>query len=234
MLGTVVNTIAIIVGAALGKWAGGALKDEMQKVVMQAIGLGVILVGLTMAVTTNNIIIVLVSLVLGGIVGELLALEYQLERLGQTLEKLVTSGRGETAFVKGFVSASLLYCVGAMAIMGSLESGLTGQHTTLFAKSLLDGVTAVILASSLGWGVAFSALSVFAYQGSITMLAGWLGAFLTEPVVTEMTSTGGLLIFAIGLDLLGIKKFKIGNLLPAVFVAMALMLCLPMVKGFLY
>ncbi|NLC77933.1 MAG: DUF554 domain-containing protein, partial [Clostridia bacterium] len=234
MLGTVVNTIAIIVGAALGKWAGGALKDEMQKVVMQAIGLGVILVGLTMAVTTNNIIIVLVSLVLGGIVGELLALEYQLERLGQTLEKLVTSGRGETAFVKGFVSASLLYCVGAMAIMGSLESGLTGQHTTLFAKSLLDGVTAVFLASSLGWGVAFSALSVFAYQGSITMLAGWLGAFLTEPVVTEMTSTGGLLIFAIGLDLLGIKKFKIGNLLPAVFVAMALMLCLPMVKGFLY
>ncbi|NLL19225.1 MAG: DUF554 domain-containing protein, partial [Clostridia bacterium] len=147
MLGTIVNTIAIIVGAVIGKWAGGALKDEMQKVVMQAIGLGVILIGITMAITTNNIMIVLVSLVLGGILGELLAIELQLERMGQALEKMVSNGRGETTFVKGFVSASLLYCVGAMAIMGSLESGLTGQHTTLYAKSLLDGVSAVILAS---------------------------------------------------------------------------------------
>lgn len=230
MLGTIVNTIAIIVGAALGKWVGGALKDEIQKVVMQAIGLGVILVGLTMAITTKNIMVVLVSLVLGGFIGELLAIELQLERMGQALERLVSNGKSETNFVKGFVSASLLYCVGAMAIMGSLESGLTGQHTTLFAKSLLDGVSAVILASSLGWGVAFSALSVFVYQGSITMMAGWLATFLTESVVTEMTSVGGLLIFAIGLDLLGIKKFKIGNLLPAVFVAMAIMLCLPILK----
>jgi uncharacterized membrane protein YqgA involved in biofilm formation len=231
MLGTIVNTIAIIVGAVIGKWAGGALKDEMQKVVMQAIGLGVILIGITMAITTNNIMIVLVSLVLGGILGELLAIELQLERMGQALEKMVSNGRGETTFVKGFVSASLLYCVGAMAIMGSLESGLTGQHTTLYAKSLLDGVSAVILASSLGWGVAFSALSVFAYQGSITLLAGWLGTILTEPVITEMTSVGGLLIFAIGLDLLGIKKFKVGNLLPAVFIAMAIALSLPVIKG---
>jgi uncharacterized membrane protein YqgA involved in biofilm formation len=231
MLGTIVNTVAIIVGAVLGKWIGGALKDEMQKVVMQAIGLGVILIGITMAITTNNIMIVLVSLVLGGILGELLAIELQLERMGQALEKMVSNGQDETTFVKGFVSASLLYCVGAMAIMGSLESGLTGQHTTLYAKSLLDGVSAVILASSLGWGVAFSAVSVFAYQGSITMLAGWLGTFLTEPVITEMTSVGGLLIFAIGLDLLGIKKLKIGNLLPAVFIAMAIVLCIPIIKG---
>jgi len=222
VLGTIVNTVAIILGAALGKWAGSALKEEMQKVVMQAIGLGVILIGLDMALTTDNILVVLVSLVLGGIIGELVALETQLEKMGQAMERLVANGRGETTFVKGFVSASLLYCVGAMAIMGALESGLTGQHTTLFAKSLLDGVSAVILASSLGWGVAFSALSVLVYQGSITLLAKWLGAFLTEAVVTEMTAVGGLLIFAIGLDLLSIKKLKVGNLLPAVFVAMAL------------
>ncbi|HHW06785.1 MAG TPA: DUF554 domain-containing protein [Clostridia bacterium] len=230
MLGTIVNTVAIVVGAALGRWAGSALKEEMQQVVMQAIGLGVVLIGLTMAITTDNILVVLVSLVLGGILGELLALETQLERMGQAMERLVSNGGRETTFVKGFVSASLLYCVGAMAIMGSLESGLTGQHTTLYAKSLLDGVSAVILASSLGWGVAFAAITVFVYQGSITMLAHWLGAFLTEAVVTEMTAVGGLLIFAIGLDLLSIKKFKVGNLLPAVFVAMGLMWCLSFFK----
>lgn len=230
MLGTIVNTLAIIVGAALGKWAGSALREEMQQVVMQAIGLGVILIGLSMAITTNNILVVLVSLVLGGIIGELLAIEDQLAKMGQAMEKMFSNGRGETTFVKGFVSASLLYCVGAMAIMGALESGLTGQHTTLYAKSLLDGVSAVILASSLGWGVAFSAISVFAYQGSITLLAGWLGTLLTEPVITEMTAAGGLLIFAIGLDLLSIKKFKVGNLLPAIFIAMGLMLVLPLIK----
>lgn len=230
MLGTIVNTLAIIVGAALGKWAGGALKEEMQQVVMQAIGLGVVLIGLSMAITTNNILVVLVSLVLGGIIGELLAIEHQLAKMGRAMEKMFSNGRGETTFVKGFVSASLLYCVGAMAIMGALESGLTGQHTTLYAKSLLDGVSAVILASSLGWGVAFSAVSVFLYQGSITLLAGWLGTILTDPVVTEMTAVGGLLIFAIGLDLLSIKKFKVGNLLPAVFIAMGLMLVLPLIN----
>lgn len=230
MLGTIVNTLAIIAGAALGKWAGGALKEDMQQVVMQAIGLGVVLIGLSMAITTNNILVVLVSLVLGGIIGELLAIESQLTKMGQAMERMFSNGRGETAFVKGFVSASLLYCVGAMAIMGALESGLTGQHTTLFAKSLLDGVSAVILASSLGWGVAFSAISVFAYQGSITLLAGWLGTLLTDPVVTEMTAVGGLLIFAIGLDLLSIKKFKVGNLLPAIFIAMGLMLVLPLIN----
>lgn len=227
MLGTIVNALAILVGATLGKWVGGALKDEMQEIVMQAIGLGVILVGFKMAFETNEIIIVLISLVVGGAIGEWLALEEQLERFGGRLEKLVSNGQDDSSFVKGFVSASLLYCVGAMAIMGALESGLTGQHTTLYAKSLLDGVTAVILASSLGWGVAFSALSVFIYQGSLTLLAGWVGVYLTEGVISEMTSVGGLLIFAIGLNLLGIREFKIGNLLPAVFVAMILMLVLP-------
>lgn len=224
VLGTIVNALAILAGAFFGKWAGKFLKEEMQQFVMQAIGLGVILVGLKMAMITEKIIVALISLMLGVIIGELLAIEEKLSKMGSSLEKLVSKGgEGESNFVKGFVSASLLYCVGAMAIMGSLESGLTGNHTILYAKSLLDGATAIILASSLGLGVAFSALSVFIYQGSLTLLAKWVGAYLTEAVVNEMTAVGGLLIFSIGLDMLGIKKLRVGNLLPAIFVAMFIM-----------
>lgn len=226
MLGTIVNVLAIFFGAFLGKWAGKRLKEDLQQFVMQAIGLGVVLVGLKMALVTEQIIVVLVSLMLGVIIGELLAIEDGLNKLGSSLERLVSREGKESTFVKGFVSASLLYCVGAMAIMGSLESGLTGNHTILYTKSLLDGTTAIILASSLGIGVAFSAISVFVYQGSLTLLARWVGVYLTEPVIWEMTAVGGLLIFAIGLDMLGIKKLRIGNLLPAIFIAMFIMLLL--------
>ena len=226
MLGTVVNMLAIIVGAFLGKGIGKLLKAELQQHIMQAIGLGVLLVGFKMALGTGNIIVVVISLMLGVIIGELANIEDRLSRMGARLEGLLSNGSGEGTFVKGFVSASLLYCVGAMAIMGSLESGLTGNHIILYTKSLLDGATAIILASSLGLGVAFSALAVFVYQGSLTLLARWVGVYLTDPVVVEMSAVGGLLIFAIGLDMLGIKKLRVGNLLPAIFVALFAMLAI--------
>ncbi|MFA5536147.1 MAG: DUF554 domain-containing protein [Bacillota bacterium] len=224
MLGTIVNMAAIIVGALLGKGVGKLLKADLQQYIMQAIGLGVLLVGFKMALGTENIIVVVISLMLGVIVGELAGIEDRLAGMGAKLEGFFANGAGEGTFVKGFVSASLLYCVGAMAIMGSLESGLTGNHIILYTKSLLDGATAIILASSLGLGVAFSALAVFVYQGSLTLLAKWIGVYLTEPVIVEMSAVGGLLIFAIGLDMLGIKKLRVGNLLPAIFVALFVML----------
>ncbi|HHX51799.1 MAG TPA: DUF554 domain-containing protein, partial [Clostridia bacterium] len=165
MWGTIVNVLAILAGAILGQIAGKKLSANLQLIVMQSIGLGVVLIGLQMAFQTKNVLITLISLVLGGIIGELLGLSEGLEKLGRWLENRLSGGTGTGDFSRGFVSASLLYCVGAMAIMGALESGLTGNHQILYAKSLLDGVSAIILASTLGWGVAFSGLTVFVYQG---------------------------------------------------------------------
>jgi len=221
--GTVVNALAIVSGAILGKILGRSFADNLKITVMQGLGLGVLLVGIQMAMQTNNVLIVIFSLVLGGITGELLRLEWHLDNLGRYLESRVNKENGrQSTFAQGFVTASLIYCVGAMAIMGALESGLTGQHRTLYAKSLLDGVMSIMLSSTLGLGVAFSALPVFVYQGSITLLARWIGMLLNEAVIAEMTATGGVLIIGIALGILEIRKINVGNLLPAVVFAFIL------------
>lgn len=222
LLGTIVNAAAIIAGALLGKMLGQGLSENIKSTVLQGLGLGVLLVGATMALETNKIIVVLVSLMLGAVIGEIIGIESWLDRAGKALEKKVSANGDHGAVAKGFVTGTLIYCVGAMAIMGSLESGLTGDHTILYAKSLLDGVMSVVLASTLGLGVAFSAASVFIYQGTITLLAQWVSRFMTDPVIAELTSVGGVLIVGIGLNILEIKPIKVGNLLPAVLVAFVL------------
>jgi len=217
MLGTLVNSIAIIVGALLGNLVKQGIPERIKETIIQGIGLAVLLIGTSMALETNNVLIVILSLVIGGVVGEKLKIEERLDNLGSWLEKKVGQEKGDVA--KGFVTASLVYCVGAMAIMGALESGLTGQHKTLYAKSALDGITSIIFASSMGLGVAFSSIPVFLYQGSITLGASLIKSFLNDAIITEMTATGGLLILGIGISILGIKKIKVGNLLPAIFAA---------------
>jgi hypothetical protein len=176
------------------------------------------IIGLQMALKTNNVLIVIASLVLGGILGEGVNIEARLNDFGGFLENKL-SKKGEGQFTKAFVTTSLIYCVGAMAIVGALEDGLNANHSILYAKSALDGITAIIFASSMGIGVIFSALPVFVYQGSISLFAGLLQGVLSEPVVLEMSAVGGLLIFGIGINMLGIKEIKVGNLLPAIFVA---------------
>jgi len=152
--------------------------------------------------------------------GEILKIDYHLDAFGEVLQKKVGSEDGD--FVKGFVSSSLIFCIGAMAILGAIESGLLGNHKILFAKSALDFITSIVLSSSLGLGVMFSSIPVFIYQGSITLLASGLKDILIEPVVNYMTATGGMLIVGIGINILGIKKINVANLLPAIFVAVAL------------
>ena len=173
-----------------------------------------------MAIESNNILIIIFSMVIGGLIGEAINIDRRLESLGEKLN--ARFGSGEAEFVQGFVTSSLVYCIGAMAIMGSLESGLTGNHEILYAKAVLDGVSAIVFASTMGIGVAFSGIAVFIYQGSITLLAGIVKVFMTDAIITEMTATGGLLIIAIASSILGIKKFNIANLLPAIFVAVAI------------
>ena len=226
MLGTIVNTIAILIGGLVGLLFGQAFPDKIKKTVIQGIGLAVLLIGGSMALETKNPLIIISSLVLGGIIGEWIDIELRLQHLGQWLErKFARKGQAQgSGFTKAFVTSSLIYCVGAMAIMGSLESGLKGNHNILFAKSMLDGITAVIFASSMGIGVLVSALPVFLYQGAITMAAGLLQGVLSPQVISEMSATGGLLILGIGFNILELKEIKVGNLLPAVFIAVPITL----------
>jgi len=227
-MGTIVNTVAIIVGGVVGTLIKNGLPKKYKDIVMQAIGLSVMMVGISGALQgifqvmdskkldRQYIMIMIFSLVIGGIIGEFSGIEKKLDRLGNWFQTHFAKGNGH--FAEGFVTASLVYCVGAMAIVGSLEDGLSGDTATLFAKSILDGVTALIFASTLGIGVAFSALPVLLYQGSITLAAGVLKPWLTDTIISQISVTGGVLILAIGLNILEIKKIKVGNLLPAVFI----------------
>nr|WP_320011508.1 DUF554 domain-containing protein [uncultured Desulfobulbus sp.] len=218
MLGTFVNGLAIILGSLLGLLCSKGIAEQYKETIIQGVGLCVILIGWKNGLLAENLLGVILSMVIGGLLGEWLQIEGRLEAMGQWLENKVGAKTGNTrSLARGFVTASLVYCVGSMAIVGSLESGLTGQHQTLFAKSILDGVISVVFASAMGIGVLFSSISVVLYQGSLTLAAVLLKPFLAPEAVTQMSSVGGLLIVAIGLNMLGIVKIRVGNLLPAIF-----------------
>lgn len=216
MLGTIVNSIAIIGGSILGILLRNGIKDEYKSTIMDGIGLSVVIIGIIGGIKSENIILVIASIVIGGLIGEVIGIEKKLDNLGDKLQK--SFAKGDSNFTKGFVTSSLVYCIGAMAIIGALESGIQGNHETLFAKSILDGISAIIFGSTLGIGVTFSAIPVFLYQGTITLLSNSIKDILTPEVINEMSAVGGILIMAIGINILEIKKIKIGNLLPAVFV----------------
>jgi hypothetical protein len=219
LLGTIVNTLSIIVGSLVGLLLRGGIPERYSQIMMHAIGLAVVLIGLKTALETHAILVVILSLAIGSILGEFLRIEDRLEQFGDWLGRRLS--KDSKGVAKGFVSTSLLYCVGAMAIVGAMESGLTGNHQTLYAKSILDGIGSVVFASTLGIGVLFSSVSVFVYQGFITLTASFLKQFLLPDVVSQMSAVGGLLIMAIGISLLEIKKIKIGNMLPAIFIPLA-------------
>jgi len=221
VLGTIVNFIAIGLGGLAGLFFGKALPEKLKTTVIQGIGLSVIIIGIQMAAKTTNALIMIASLAIGGLIGESMDIEARLNDFGSFLEKKL-SPNGEGHFTKGFVTTSLIYCVGAMGIVGSLEDGLNGSHGILFAKSALDGITAIIFSSSMGAGVIFSAIPVLLYQGSISLFARLLHSVLSDPVVLEMSAVGGLLIFGIGINMLGIKEIRVGNLLPGIFIAVPL------------
>ena len=216
MLGKIVNVATIVIGTLLGIIIKTGIKDSYKETIMNGISLAVILIGIMGGIESDNIIIVIASLVIGSIIGEALDIDKKLDHLGLKMEKRF--GKGDSNFSKGFITASLVYVIGAMAIVGPLEAGLSGNYETLFAKSMLDGISAILFASSLGIGVAFSAIPVFIYQGSITLLANLIKDLLTPEAINEMSAVGGLLILAIGINLLGIKKIKVANMLPAIFI----------------
>lgn len=222
MIGTITNTAAIVAGSLIGVFLRRGIPDPVKETVMQGLGLSVLLIGIQMSLKTENVLLVVISMVVGGAIGQALDIEKFLARLGSRLE--VRFGGGEGRLSRAFISASLIYCVGAMAILGSIEDGLNGNPSILFAKSTLDGVSAIIFSSTMGIGVIFSAAPVFIYQGAITLLAETFKGVLTGGVIRELTATGGLLIVGIAVNVLGIREIRVGNLLPALAVVVALAL----------
>jgi uncharacterized membrane protein YqgA involved in biofilm formation len=223
--GTAVNALAIIAGAIIGILLP-RIPEHYKTTVMQAIGLAVIVIGVDMALDTKNSIVVIMSAVIGGIIGEALRLEARLDQFGVTIERLFIRKNGkksEGKIAKGFVFATLIYCVGSMAIVGALESGLLLKHDVLYTKAMLDGFSAIIFSSTMGIGVMISAAPVFLYEGIMALSANILADFLNEDVINEVRAVGGLLIIGIGLNLLEIKNIKVANLLPSIFVAAIVM-----------
>lgn len=222
LLGTLVNGLLIIVGTLLGRLLH-RIPESMKTTVMYGISLSVMVLGLQMGFKSENFLIVILSLVIGAVFGELLQLEERLNQLGKWLEKrLGSSGKGRGSISEGFVTATLIFVIGAMAIIGALDSGIRGNHDVLYTKSIIDGFTALILTTTLGIGVLFSAVPVVLYEGTIALFATQIDRFvpkeLMEQFIGEMTATGGVMIFAIGLNLAGITKVKVANFLPAILV----------------
>lgn len=216
MLGTLVNTGAIIVGSLIGYFFKNLIPEKYSDTIMKAISLGVIMIGLQMALEVQNVLLMIISLFLGSLIGEILNIEDGLDKAGDFIENKLSKLKGNIS--QGFVAATLLYCTGSMAILGAIEGGLLGKHDILIAKSFLDGVVSIALAASLGIGVLFSSLSVLVYQGVIVLVAGLAKNILTEVVVNEMSAVGGLLILALGLNFLLKDRIRVGNLLPSMFI----------------
>jgi uncharacterized membrane protein YqgA involved in biofilm formation len=224
MTGTIINVITVIIGGTLGTFLGSRLPNKMRETIMHGLGLMTLVIGAQMAMSSRNVLIVLGSILVGGIIGETLGIQDALDSIGKKLEDRFAHGGEAGRFTRGFVTASLIFCVGPMTILGSIQDGLLGDFNLLAIKSMLDGFAGLAFSSTLGIGVAFAALTVFVVQGIISLVAMLLGSALgavtrDTPWVIEMTATGGVLVMGIGLVLLELKQVRVGNLLPAIFIA---------------
>ncbi|MBA4537653.1 DUF554 domain-containing protein [Bacillus aquiflavi] len=220
LLGTIVNGICIMIGTLIGKLLH-RIPEGIKATVMHGIALAVIVLGLQMGFKSTNFLIVILSIVIGAVIGEILALEAKLNALGIWLEKKVAS-KEQGSIAQGFVTATLIFVIGAMAIIGALDSGIRGDHAVLYTKAMIDGFTALILTTTLGIGVIFSVIPVVIYQGGIALFATQIDRLIPQELmdhfILEMTATGGLMIFAIGLNLLGVTKIRVANFLPGIII----------------
>ncbi|MDK2896866.1 MAG: uncharacterized protein PWP04_986 [Candidatus Atribacteria bacterium] len=220
MIGTIVNAGAIILGSTIGILIHARLPQKISTIVFQGIGLFTLSLGISMAIKTNNFLIMIFSIVLGSIIGEILNIEALIDNLSHRLKRLVKSE--DDRFTEGLLTSFLLFCMGSMTILGAIEEGLGNPPNLLLAKSLLDGFSSIALAASLGVGVAFSVVPLLLYQGGLTLFAGYLQNFFSTPIITELSATGGLLLIGLGISLLEIKKLKTINMLPSLIIVVIL------------
>ncbi len=223
MVATFVNCGVIIVGCIIGLFIKGGIPERFNKIIMNGLALCAMFIGFSGALEGNNTIITIVSMAVGALIGELINIDKWLNKLGETIQKKLDKGNGkESRIAEGFVNASLLFCVGAMSIVGALQAGLAGNYDTIYAKTVLDGVSSIIFSASMGIGVIFSSVTVLLYQGGITLCASFLSGILSQAVIAEMTAVGSLMIVGLGLNLLEVTDIKIANLLPGILVPVVL------------
>lgn len=222
LFGTFVNTVAVIIGGTIGLLLGKSFPKRISSSLMKALGLCTLLIGITGILEGKNQLITIISMAIGTVIGELCDLDGKLNKMGDHIQNKFKKDGEKVTIAEGFVNASLLFCVGAMAIVGSLRSGLVGDNQMIYTKSLLDFTSSIIFASTLGVGVLFSSLFVLLYQGSIVLLAHYIAPFLTDAVISEMTCVGSLIIIGLAFNMLGITKLKVMNFVPAVFVPILL------------
>ena len=233
MIATIINVILVLIGSAAGLLFKNLISDKLTSALTRALGLCSLGIGISNMLGTQDMLCVIVCMVTGTALGTAADIEGRLEGAGDFL-KAKLKGNGHSRFTEGFVNAFLLFCVGAMSITGSIEAGLNHNYKIIISKGVMDGVTSVSFAATMGAGVAFSVVPMLLYQGGITLLAGWVGPYLPEAVITEMTAVGGALILAIGVNLLelGREKIKVGNMLPAMFLPIAYIPLAEWLSGF--
>ncbi|ARJ39050.1 hypothetical protein SporoP8_09265 [Sporosarcina ureae] len=219
LFGSLFNVFTIIIGTLIGRFLYG-IPERMKETIMYGIGMAVVAIGLQMTFETTQIVIVILSIVIGAIIGEWIDLDQKVNQLGRWIEKKLPAKKEGQGIAQGFVTATLFFCVGSMAIIGAIDSGLRNDHNVLIMKGILDGFTSIIFSSTLGIGVAFAAIPLLIYQGSITFLATVLSRFVPDELmqffISEMTATGGLMIAAIGLNLIGLTKIRVANFIPGI------------------
>ena len=236
MTGTIINIITIIIGSSLGLLFGARLPERLKSTITAGLGLFTLAIGISIFLESEEVLIVLGGLLIGAVLGEWWKIEEGLENLGVWLEAKVGGKKGgdeSDRFIRGFMTASLVFCIGPLAILGSIQDGLTGNYELLAVKSVLDGFASLAFASSLGIGVMFSVFVVLIYQGGISLLAAQLDSFITEPMMTEMTAVGGVILIGLAISsLLEIKKIRVGSFLPALIVAPFIVWLVPFVLKF--
>lgn len=216
--GVIANSVGVSIGALIGIALKSKFPEKIIQNLMTGMGLCVTYVGISGSLKGHNTLVVIISMAIGGILGELISIEKRLEQFGKLLESFAKPKKNDGKIVEAFVNSTLFICVGAMAIVGSLQSGLSGDHQTLYAKALIDCIVVITMASTMGIGVLFSTLTVFVYEAAMTLSANYISIFLTQTVIDEVTCVGSILIMAIGFNMLGVSKLKISNLCLSPFI----------------
>lgn len=222
-MGAIVNSVVVIIGSLIGLVIGHRLSEKLNVALMQGIGLAVLTIGISGAIEGENALVMILSIVLGTLIGEAIDIDDRVNGWVNQLSAKFQKDGDSSQLAQGFLSATMMFSIGSMAIVGSLESGLIGDNTTLYTKSVIDGITSILLSSSLGIGVAFSSVPLLIYQGGLTLFARFLAPFLLDAIILEMTSVGSILLIGMGLNILNITEIKIMNMVPAVFIPIILM-----------
>ena len=227
LLGSIINALFIVIGGMFGRFFK-AIPEKMKETVMTVIGLAIALLGIQMGFESNNFVVIVISLVIGAVIGEILNLEDKFNRFGLFVERLIGVRQSKGSIAEGFVTASLIFCIGSMAVIGALDSGLRNDHNVLMTKGIIDGFLAVVLSSTLGIGVLLSAVPILFYEGGMALFAQFISDYIPQAAIDmfikEMTATGGVMILAIGLNLAGVTKIRVANLLPGLFVVMLIVI----------